>query len=198
MVIVLNGGSSSGKSSLAAALQEALSQPWLRLGVDTLIGALPLPMVGGGPGIGFGANGEVHLGAEFTRLELAWMQGVAAIARAGVPVIVEDGFVSGPVAQERWRSALGSLPVLWVGVHCDVQVAVKRELARGDRAVGMARGQAESVHRGISYDVEVDTTHSTPAEAAAIVVAALREQGWDEMGQPHGWTERLHLRAVHR
>lgn len=40
-VIVLNGGSSSGKSSLARALQEVLPEPWLRLGVDDLIDAMP-------------------------------------------------------------------------------------------------------------------------------------------------------------
>ena len=178
-MIVLNGGSSSGKSSLAVALQEALPEPWLRLGVDTLIGALPSAMTDGGLGIGFGDNGEVGLGAEFTRLESAWMRGVAAIAQADVPVIVEDGFLSGPMAQERWRSALGPLPVLWVGVRCDAEVAVERERVRGDRAVGMARRQAETVHRGIAYDLEVDTTHATPAQAAAIVVAAVRNRGMD-------------------
>ncbi len=182
-VIVLNGGSSSGKSSLAAALQEALPEPWLRLSVDTLIGALPPGITGGGPGIGFGANGEVDVGAEFTRLQSAWMRGVAAIAQAGVPVIVEDGFLSGPIAQERWRSALGPLPVLWVGVRCDAEVAAERERARGDRAVGMARKQAETVHRGIAYDLVVDTTHATAAQAAAIVVGAVRDRGMDEVGR---------------
>ena len=39
-VIVLNGGSSSGKSSLAACLQERLEGTWLTLGVDDLIRAL--------------------------------------------------------------------------------------------------------------------------------------------------------------
>ena len=127
MVIVLNGGSSSGKSSLAVALQEVLPEPWLRLSVDMLIEALPSQMSSGGPGISFGDNGEVSLSAEFTRLEAAWMRGVAAMAGAGASVIVEDGFLSGPAAQERWRSALGELPVLWVGVRCDADVADMRE-----------------------------------------------------------------------
>jgi chloramphenicol 3-O phosphotransferase len=177
MVIVLNGGSSSGKSSLAVALQEALPEPWLRLSVDMLIEALPSRMSNGGPGISFGDDGEVGLSAEFTRLEVAWMRGVAAMARAGAPVIVEDGFLSGPPAQERWRSALGQLPVFWVGVRCDAEVATKREQARGDRAPGMARRQAETVHQGIVYDLEVDTTHATPTQAAAVVAAAMRDRG---------------------
>jgi chloramphenicol 3-O-phosphotransferase len=40
-VIVLNGGSSSGKSSIARALQDVLQQVWLTFGTDTLAGALP-------------------------------------------------------------------------------------------------------------------------------------------------------------
>jgi hypothetical protein len=49
------------------------------------------------------------------------------------------------------------LAVLWVGVRCDGEVAAAREVARGDRAPGMAALQAESVRAGVSYDLEVDT-----------------------------------------
>ena len=36
-VIVLNGGSSSGKSAIVQCLQEILPDPWLSLSVDTLV-----------------------------------------------------------------------------------------------------------------------------------------------------------------
>jgi chloramphenicol 3-O phosphotransferase len=39
-VLVLNGGSSSGKSSIATCLQQQPEQTWLTLGVDELIRAL--------------------------------------------------------------------------------------------------------------------------------------------------------------
>jgi chloramphenicol 3-O phosphotransferase len=45
-VIVLNGGSSSGKSSIARFLQSLLAGPWLTLGVDTLIEAMPASLWG--------------------------------------------------------------------------------------------------------------------------------------------------------
>jgi chloramphenicol 3-O phosphotransferase len=38
-VIVLNGGSSSGKSSIARRRQDLLDQPWITLGVDDLLDA---------------------------------------------------------------------------------------------------------------------------------------------------------------
>jgi chloramphenicol 3-O phosphotransferase len=50
--------------------------------------------------------------------------------------------------------------VLWVAVRCDSAVAAGRELARGDRVRGMAMSQAEVVHQGVAYDLEVDTTHT--------------------------------------
>jgi chloramphenicol 3-O phosphotransferase len=36
-VIVLNGGSSSGKSGIARCLQAILPDPWLAFGTDTLV-----------------------------------------------------------------------------------------------------------------------------------------------------------------
>jgi chloramphenicol 3-O-phosphotransferase len=48
-VIVLNGGSSSGKSSIARRLQELLDELWVTLGVDDLLGALAPSLVGDAP-----------------------------------------------------------------------------------------------------------------------------------------------------
>src|SRR3954470_14744232 len=40
-LIVLNGTSSSGKSTLVKALQARLDGPWLSVGIDTVVFALP-------------------------------------------------------------------------------------------------------------------------------------------------------------
>ena len=137
-VIVLNGGSSSGKSGIARCLQAVLPDPWLAVGVDTLIQAMPPAMQASDAGIGFAADGGVSVGPAFRALEGAWMVGVAAMARSGARVIVDDAFLGGAVSQQRWRRALRGLAVLWVAVKCDSAVAAGRELARGDRIGGMA------------------------------------------------------------
>jgi chloramphenicol 3-O-phosphotransferase len=62
------------------------------------------------------------------------MQGVAAIARAGVGVIVDDVFLRGAAQQEHWRVALAGVNVLWVGVRCPPEVAAERERTRSDRS----------------------------------------------------------------
>jgi chloramphenicol 3-O phosphotransferase len=168
---VLNGGSSSGKSGIARCLQAVMLDPWLAVGVDMLIQAMPPAMQASDAGIGFAADGGVSVGPEFRRLEDAWIQGVAAMAWAGARVIVDDAFLGGAASQRRWQRALAGLDVVWVAVRCDSEVAAGRELARGDRVRGMAVSQVEMVHQGVVYDLEVDTTH-TEAMACARTIAA--------------------------
>lgn len=168
-VIVLNGGSSSGKSGLARCLQSVLPGAWLSLGVDTLIQAMPLAIrVSDVP---ISADGEVSVGPEFRRLEAAWIEGVAAMAHGGARVIVDEVFLGGAESQRRWREALGGLDVLWVGVRCDGTVAAGREIARGDRVPGMAARQADLVHQGVKYDLEVDTAHAESLECARVIAS---------------------------
>jgi chloramphenicol 3-O phosphotransferase len=99
------------------------------------------------------------------------MDGIAAIARAGGRVIVDEIFLGGATSQQRWQKALAGLDVLWVAVRCDSAVAAGRELARGDRVHGMAVSQAEVVHQGVVYDLEVDTTHTESLACARIIAA---------------------------
>jgi chloramphenicol 3-O phosphotransferase len=106
-------------------------------------------------------------------LEDAWMDGVAAMVRAGARVIVDDVFLGGAESRRRWEKALDGLAVVWVGVRCDAAVAAGRELARGDRVAGMAEAQAELVHRGMSYDVEVDTAKAEAVECAKLIAARI-------------------------
>jgi chloramphenicol 3-O phosphotransferase len=170
-VIVLNGGSSSGKSAIARRLQAILPQPWISLSVDDLVAALPPSLTDSGAGIAFGQQGEVVVGGGFREIEAAWMAGVAAMARAGARVIFDDVFLGGAASQERVRAGLEGLAVLWVGVRCAPEVAADRELARGDRALGMAAAQAETVHHGVAYDIEIDTSRTESIDCARAIAA---------------------------
>lgn len=171
--VVLNGGSSSGKSSLARALQDLLPDPWLTFGVDDFIEALPRRLTGVGEGISFGGDGAVDVGAAFMEQETLWMKGIGEMARAGAKIIIDDVFLGGDHSQGRWRTALTGVGVLWVGVRCAPDIAEARERSRGDRTVGMARQQAALVHRNVAYDLEVDTGTQTPAEAATRIAQTL-------------------------
>jgi len=172
-VILLNGGSSSGKSGIARCLQAVLPEPWLAVGVDAFIRALPASLQASDAGIDFTGDGGVKVGPEFMALETAWMEGVAATVRAGARVIIDDVFLGGAASQQRWRKALAGLEILWVGVYCDAAIAAGREISRGDRVRGMAELQAELAHQGVEYDLEVDTTHTESLECARIIAARI-------------------------
>jgi chloramphenicol 3-O phosphotransferase len=172
-VIVLNGGSSSSKTGIARCLKAILPEPWINLGVDDLVDALPPSLLDRAGGIGFGPQGEVSVGEEFRAVERAWLTGVAAMARAGARIILDDVFLGGAASQRRVRAHLAGLSVLWVGVRCDGDIATGREIARGDRVVGMAAGQADLVHRGVDYDIEVDSGHAESIDCARTIAARL-------------------------
>lgn len=181
-VIVLNGASSSGKTTLAVALQDVVDGTWLIFGIDTLISAIPLKLldlhedatIGARPrqhevregGISFDADGEITVGTEFQRLEAAWLKGLASIAATGTRLILDEVFLDGAQSQARLRQSLAGRNVAWVGVMCDADVAARRERDRGDRVVGGFERQAKRVHEGVHYDLVVDTSSQPPDEIA--------------------------------
>lgn len=168
-VIILNGGSSSGKTTIAKCLQNSLPTTWLRFSIDDLIDAMPDAMLKADSGIIFGDDGSVSPGTDFRTLESAWMHGIGEMVRRGARVIIDDVFISGVEACNRWEASLEGLQVLWVGVFCDPTVASARENERADRVAGMAVSQATLVHVGIHYDIKVDTTKTSPEECTRII-----------------------------
>jgi chloramphenicol 3-O phosphotransferase len=176
-IIVLNGGSSSGKSTLATCLQQELDGTWITLGVDDLIRAMsygPSDTEAGGS-LRINSDGTVIVGAKFRDAEVAWYRGLAAMAGAGLGIIIDEVFLEGATSQDRLRRALSGLAVLWVGVQCTPETAEAREIERGDRTHGMARLQAALVHEGVDYDIVVDTTDSTSAQCATRITAWMRQ-----------------------
>jgi chloramphenicol 3-O phosphotransferase len=171
-VIVLNGGSSSGKTSLAPYIQQQLPGIWLVLGVDDLIRALSFGPsdTTAGHSLDFKPDGSISVSEKFRQAESAWRAGVAAMASRGIGVIVDDVFLDGRDSQAHLSEAIGTLTVVWVGVRCAAEVAASREAQRGDRMHGLALDQAIRVHEGVRYDMVVDTTMRKPEECARDIV----------------------------
>jgi chloramphenicol 3-O phosphotransferase len=95
---------------------------------------------------------------------------VAALAARGNSLIVDDVMLEGEA--DIYRRLLAGCDLRLVGLHAPLEVLEARERARGDREIGLARGQAGRVHRGVVYDLEVDTSQATPDEIAARICAA--------------------------
>ena len=155
MIVVLNGAPRSGKSSIAAAIQETFDGIWMNLGVDVSRAMTPQRAQ---PGIGLRPGEPAHPAAAFvTVLYAALWDSIAAHERLGLNVAADVGIYDPSVAADAVRR-LSGLPVFFVGVRCPLEVLE----ARG----GSARWH-DAVHTQLTYDLDVDTSLLSPGDCAA-------------------------------
>ncbi|MFI5357939.1 MAG: chloramphenicol phosphotransferase CPT family protein [Opitutales bacterium] len=164
-VILLNGTSSSGKTSLARALQRQAGAPLLHASLDTFTDMFDWEAVTD-PATRRACHeaGVDHFHAALARFA------------AGPFGLVVDHVLCMPAWLEATRRALAARPVVFVGVRCPLAVVVERERQRPDRRPGMAAGQFEHIHRGLTYDIEVDTATDSPEACAARVLDFARRR----------------------
>ena len=167
-IILLNGASSAGKTTLGRALQAHLPHPYFYFSSDQLVEAQVLPAVDRQADAGPWAWRTVR-----PRFFDGFHRCIAALAAAGNPLIVEH-----VLERQAWCDALVRLlapfDVFFVGVHCPLDELERRERLRGDRQPGEGRAHlADGVHTWGPYDFTVDTAALTPAANAARIAAAL-------------------------
>jgi chloramphenicol 3-O phosphotransferase len=94
--------------------------PWLFLGTDDLIRAVPDTGIDDGTPLHLTDTGQVEIGPRWRGLEVSWYGGIATIAVSGTGVIVDEVFLDGGASQALLRTAVRGLEVLWVGMSCDL------------------------------------------------------------------------------
>jgi chloramphenicol 3-O phosphotransferase len=175
-VVLLHGTSSSGKTTVARAVQTASDEPWVRLGIDAFWGAIDERWMEHGvraaEGCAWTEDAMIVPGPVGERLAAGMRAALAAFARAGNDLIVDDVFID-PAWLDGWRKELAGLEWLLVGVLAPLDVLEEREQARGNRILGEARAQVDVIHRGIVYDLTVDTAVQSPEECAGAILGAL-------------------------
>ena len=130
---------------------------------------------------------EIRIGPTGYRLLAGMYQAIAALARAGNPVIIDDVIYDQHVLQAAVE-ALHALPVLFVGVCCPLEVVIRREQERGNRGPGGAAAFYHLVHAHDLYDLEVNTARFSAMECAQQIKQAL------EQNQPCTALRALHQR----
>ncbi len=187
-IILLNGTSSSGKTTLVRALQERLPGPWLEIGIDRFVFALPKRYLNQPlwsevfryvrPDGRDDGPFTIETGPLGERLVAGMHRTAAALAESRLDVIVDHVLL-----EDRWLDDMAALwngfRVLYVGVRCPLEVVLAREAARRDRTIGQAEAQFAVVHRRAGYDLEVDTSKLAPDEAAGRIAEAI-ERGLPE------------------
>jgi chloramphenicol 3-O phosphotransferase len=185
-MIVLNGASSAGKTSIARALQDLWPRPLLVTGIDTFISGWPrtflnFPTDDGTPaepsaglrvvpGLGPEPSWILECGEDFHKLMRLAHRMWATVQDACIDQVVDLALFDETLrldASDVLRDAF------WVGVTCDVDELVRRETLRGDRPQGFASGTSVVVHLGLHYDLTLDSTRATSDELAERIVSAV-------------------------
>jgi chloramphenicol 3-O phosphotransferase len=159
-IIFLNGASSSGKSSIAAQLLTVLDQPWFHMPVDAINAMRAKPQTA--------RLDQAELDLTLARTRAGFHRAVAGMALASNNIVVDH------VLSERWRlldclDVLADFDVVFVGVSCAPAELARRERLRGDREPGVAVAQQERVHAHGCYDIECDTTSTSPLQCARMI-----------------------------
>lgn len=159
VAIVLNGASSSGKTSIVRAIQRLSKTPVLHASLDTFTDMFHWPAI-----IEPEERGECH------RFGVAnFHAALPILASSRFPIVVDHVFELHAWFED-CRNALKAKKTYFVGVRCPISVLEERERARGDRKPGMARSQIDRVHERKPYALEVDTSVQSPDECATAIL----------------------------
>lgn len=173
-VIFLHGPSSSGKSTIARALQAKIETPFWHISIDHLrdSGVLPSARF---------RSGEFDWKAARPSFFDGFHASLAAYADAGNNLILEH-----ILDKDQWltelRHRLAGHDVYFVGIHCALDVLIAREAARGDRPLGSAGADFQTVHAGKTYDLEIRSEDGTEGNVERIL------RGWRSGLRASGFT----------
>ncbi len=160
-IILLNGPSSSGKSTLAGALQtlisEKRSERYEIVSIDDfMIISTEEPIYEDDV---FEISGDI-------------CKKVLEVRETADGVIIDHVITSERIFKQL-KEALSACKIRLVRVSCPLQLLKERELARGDRHPGSAEASAKYLFPKEGYDLVVDTGMRSPEENALLILDKL-------------------------
>jgi chloramphenicol 3-O phosphotransferase len=165
-VVVLNGASSSGKTTVARAFQELAPDLFLNFSIDAILYALPPD-----------ALDRIRTGADIADLHLPELvRGFYACVRELLALghnLIIDHAVTAPYHAALLHAAIAGHDALLVGLDCPAEVLRRREADRGDRRPGLAEQQRSRVHSLLTYDLFFDTSELRAEEIARGILEAM-------------------------
>lgn len=189
-VIILNGPSGSGKSSIQRAFQRLMMpRLWLKTGVDDLFDRVmpditpenlaywqsenPIRWVEmttdseGKPVI------TLFIGEEAQKVAYAMNSAIASYAQNGCNLIV-DYIAYDQAWLKDLQEKLEGVKTLLVKVEVSLETLEQREAARGTSPQGHARSHYQAVYGSIDYDLVVSSETSSPDEIAQKIADFIR------------------------
>ena len=162
-VLILNGPSSSGKSTLAKALQACIKE---RSGETYTIVSID----------DFMKIGEDETIYEDDVFEISgeMCDKVLEDLQSADGVLIDHVITSERIYAQA-KDAFRDHRVIWVHVTCPYEELMRREKVRGNRVRGTAESSYEYLYPKDGYDLTVDTFAQTTAQICEILYNALKE-----------------------
>ena len=182
-ILILNGVSSSGKTSILKAFQDMAPEAYLDMGIDKFLWMLPwryLNTKQWSEVVTYKYNAdetiaEVHATDYGNRLISGMHHSIREMALQGINVIADHVF-----HEEGWvrecADLLRDLPAYLIGIRCPLEVLEEREKSRKNRTLGQARALYDIVHAHCVYDFEVDTSLLSVEECARQILEFLQSK----------------------
>ena len=150
-IIWLNGVSSSGKTTLAKALQEELTEPYCYLSLDNFLSTIHEKF----------RSSEYRTSLRQTLRAMHYT--IKLFSDMGLNVIVDH-----VLEKQEWLDECVEIlyenPVLFIHVTCPLAELQRREKERGDRRIGQAENQISLLKPKDTYDITVDTSKEDCAD----------------------------------
>ena len=165
-ILILNGPSSSGKSTLSRNLQKIWPTPLYCTSYDLVEEEMSPYPYAHRKYEGYPDPVKDFLDVMYTT--------AAAMANMGRDVVIDNCLFDTEDIIDLCRDRLAGIPQVWVRVKLNQDELDRREIARGNRAIGKAKWQAEHItpKDDAAYDVIVDTANPS-ADCAKIIYNAV-------------------------
>ena len=156
-IILLNGPSSSGKTTLAKTLQGLISdkrsERYEVVSIDDFLKMSPSETIY--------EDDVFNISDDLCKKALE-------ILETGDGVIIDHVITSERIF-EQLKGNLSSCHIRMVRISCPLHLLRKRELERGDRCPGSAEASAKYLFPKEGYDLVVDTGMKSPAENSLLI-----------------------------
>ncbi|WBY18009.1 zeta toxin family protein (plasmid) [Erythrobacteraceae bacterium WH01K] len=173
-IVVINGVSSVGKTSVAKAIQNHARGAFLHVQMDDFLRMLPRRALESREGLVFeridSQTIDVKFGDLIERALAGMRSAVASMAECGNNMVIDDVFLADE--DVHYRRLLSRFEYRLVGLFAPLEIVQERERVRGDRDIGLAKGQYERVHTGRIYDLKMDTSQASPDQIALEICEA--------------------------
>lgn len=172
-LILLNGTSSAGKSSIVKCLQAKLQNPYLDMGLDKFLYMLPDRYMK--QPLWKEVWDHTSAGEVGNRLMSGMHHSIKTMINSGNLVIADHVLI-----EKNWVTELAELfhdqSAYFFGIHCPLEVLEKREEDRKDRTLGSARVQFPLVHQWCEYDLSIDSSITSPEKSADMIIEFIKNK----------------------